>query len=275
MNLTDTYTLITGASGGIGKEFAIQLSAMGHKLILVGRKLASLEAVRAQLTGAQAAASLCLPCDLSVPGAAGRLHAECKARALDVGFLVNNAGIGLFGPAADMAESEVEAMVNLNVSSLSNLCSLFGADMQKLGTGSILNVGSFAGLNATPYFASYAATKSYVLAFSLALRAELKSSGVHVTCLLPGYVRTAFDGNAGIRNPAYLKFSESNSLSAAQVAAVGIRAAARNKAWTVAGARNKFAAALFSLLPRTVPPSIMKSFLDRLVHKPSSTGASE
>lgn len=272
---TDTYTLITGASGGIGKEFALRLSAQGHRLILVGRKLASLEAVRSSLTGPRAADAVSIPCDLSLPGAAGRLHAECASRGLSVGFLVNNAGVGVFGPAADMAESAVESMVNLNVTSLSVLCGLFGADMRRRGFGSILNVGSFAGLNATPYFASYAATKSYVLAFSLALRAELAPDGVNVTCLLPGYVRTAFDGNAGIESASYLKFSESNSLSAAQVAEVGIRAAARKKAWTIAGARNKFAAALFRLLPRTAPPTIMKSFLDRLVQNPRPSGASE
>lgn len=267
MTSTTGFALVTGASGGIGKEFALLLAAQGHALILVGRNAATLETVKASLKGPRAAESLVIPCDLSKPGAAGTLYAACSERGAAVSLLVNNAGWGLFGDCLSLPEGDVEAMVNLNVSALTNLCALFGKDMAARGSGAILNVGSFAGLNATPYFAAYAATKSYVLSYSLALRAELAGTGVSVSCLLPGYVRTAFDDNAGITNEAYKSFSRSNSLGADQVARLGLRALARRRAWTIAGARNKLAAAVFGLLPKTAAPAIMKPFLDKLVRK--------
>lgn len=201
------YALVTGASGGIGREFAVKLAAEGWAIILVGRNEGRLEAARASLSGANAAASVVLPCDLSTPGAAGRLYRACAERGLSVDLLVNNAGSGVFGDSLSLSPEAVEAMVNLNICALTNLCALFGRDMKARGSGRILNVGSFAGLNATPYFASYAASKSYVLDYTLALRAELSGSGVVVTCLLPGYVRTDFDDNAGIESEAYKKFA--------------------------------------------------------------------
>ncbi len=260
-----SYALVTGASGGIGKEFASRLAAEGWPVVLVGRNEARLQAVKAGLAGTSAAESVVMPADLSQPGAAERLHAECAGRGLVVDLLVNNAGSGLFGECLSLSTTGVEAMINLNVSALTNLCALFGADMKARGSGRILNVGSFAGLNATPYFASYAATKSYVFYYSLALRTELARSGVVVTCLLPGYVRTDFDDNAGIASDAYKKFSASNSMGAGEVAAVGLSALGRRRAFAIAGARNRFAAFLFGLLPRTTPPAVMKLFLDSLV----------
>jgi len=260
-----SYALVTGASGGIGKEFATRLAAEGWAIVLVGRNEARLQAVKAGLAGRRAAESVVLPADLSQPGAAERLHAACAGKGLVVDLLVNNAGSGLFGESLSLSAAGVEAMISLNVSALTNLCALFGADMKARGSGRILNVGSFAGLNATPYFASYAATKSYVFYYSLALRAELAGSGVVVTCLLPGYVRTDFDDNAGIASDAYKKFSASNSMGASEVAAVGLAALWRRRAFAIAGARNRFAAFLFGLLPKTTPPAVMKLFLDSLV----------
>ncbi|MBU0929114.1 MAG: SDR family oxidoreductase [Spirochaetes bacterium] len=259
------YALVTGASGGIGREFALRLASEGWAIVLVGRNEAKLLAVKAALSGANAAASEVVVCDLSVPGAAERLHATCAGKGLAVELLVNNAGSGVFGESLESSPAGVEAMVNLNVSALTILCALFGREMKARGSGRVLNVGSFAGLNATPYFAAYAATKSYVLNYTLALRAELRGSGVVVTCLLPGYVRTDFDDNAGVKSAAYKRFSSANGLGPEEVAAVGLAALEDGKAFAIAGARNRIAAFLFGLLPRTAPPAIMKSFLDRLV----------
>jgi uncharacterized protein len=261
-NLTG-HALVTGASGGIGKEFAIQLAAEGWPVVLVGRNEAKLAAVMESLGGQSG--HCVVPCDLSKPGAAEALHAACVRRGIAVDLLVNNAGSGLFGETLAHAPADIEAMVNLNVSALTNLCALFGADMKKRGAGSILNVASFVALNATPYFASYAATKSYVLSFSLALRAELGSSGVGVTCLLPGYVRTDFDDNAGIRSERYKRFSKANSLEPGIVARHGLLALKRGTAFTIAGGMNRCAAFFFGLLPRMAPPLIMKRFLDSFV----------
>lgn len=259
--------LVTGASGGIGAEFARALSREGWRLVLAGRNAERLESVRAGLQGPRAKEAIALQADLSEPGAGERLHRACREGGLEVDLLVNNAGSGLLGQSADLPPAALEAMAALNVTALTVLSSLFGRDMRDRGSGRILNVGSFAGLNATPYFAAYAATKSYVLSFSLALRAELKPRGVGVTCLLPGYVRTNFDAAAGIRSAKYLAFSERNAMDAADVAGIGLRALARGRAWTVAGARNMLAATVLGLLPRAAAPALMKASLDGLLAK--------
>ncbi|HOX49612.1 MAG TPA: SDR family oxidoreductase [Spirochaetales bacterium] len=259
--------LVTGASGGIGAEFARALSREGWRLVLAGRNAERLESVRAGLQGPRAKEAIALQADLSEPGAGERLHRACREGGLEVDLLVNNAGSGLLGQSADLPPAALEAMAALNVTALTVLSSLFGRDMRDRGSGRILNVGSFAGLNATPYFAAYAATKSYVLSFSLALRAELKPRGVGVTCLLPGYVRTNFDAAAGIRSAKYLAFSERNAMDAADVARIGLRALARGRAWTVAGARNRLAATVLGLLPRAAAPALMKASLDGLLAK--------
>jgi len=264
MEQSSTYALVTGASGGIGKEFALLLAAKGRALVLVGRNSGRLEAVKTELSGPRTAETVIIPCDLSEPGAAVRLHASCAEKGLVVDMLINNAGSGLFGQAIDLDPQGIESMVNLNISSLTNLCSLFGRDMRARGQGEILNVGSFAGLNATPFFASYAATKSYVLNYSLALGTELASAGIHVCCLMPGYVRTDFDANAGIESDRYKDFSQANSMGPTEVAKVGLDALARRRASVIAGARNRFAAGLMGLLPRSLPPRIMKKVLDQL-----------
>lgn len=259
--------LVTGASGGIGAEFARALSREGWRLVLAGRNAERLESVRAGLQGPRAKEAIALQADLSEPGAGERLHRACREGGLEVDLLVNNAGSGLLGQSADLPPAALEAMAALNVTALTVLSSLFGRDMRDRGSGRILNVGSFAGLNATPYFAAYAATKSYVLSFSLALRAELRPRGVGVTCLLPGYVRTNFDAAAGIRSARYLAFSERNAMDAADVARIGLRALARGRAWTVAGARNRLAAFLLGLLPRAAAPALMKASLEGLLAK--------
>jgi short-subunit dehydrogenase len=257
------WALVTGASGGIGREMAIQLSLSGWKLILVGRNAARLEETRLAL-GPAAGESVCLAADLSAPGAGRALYEDCARRKLEVELLVNNAGAGLFGESVDLAAEKVEAMLNLNILALTSLCSVFGKAMSARGRGLILNVGSLAGNFALPFFASYAASKSYVLSFSLALRAELRSSGVSVSCILPGYVRTAFDDSAGIASPAYRSFSEKNGMSASAVARAGLRAIARDKPYAIAGGRNKFAAAMSRLVPRSALPALAKPLLDRM-----------
>ena len=256
--------LITGASGGIGEEFARQLSRSGWETVLVGRNAARLEAVRRSLEGPGAAGSVALAADLSLPSAAEGLAAECGRRGLEVELLVNNAGCGLFGPGAGLPARDVEAMLRLNVIALTSLCAAFSARMIERGGGRILNVGSLAGDYALPYFASYAASKSYVLSYSLALRAELRRSGVGVTCVLPGYVRTGFDAAAGISSPAYLAFSEAAGMSARAVARAGLRALAADRPYSAAGIRNKAAAALGRLVPRSAVPAVAGAFLGRM-----------
>ncbi len=259
------FALVTGATGGIGRAFCARLARDGWAVALAGRDARRLAAASSALEGPRAGESATLVSDLSAPGAAEALKAECDERGIEVDLLVNNAGAGLFGPSVELPPDRVAAMVSLNVTALTCLCASFGARMAARGGGAILNVGSFAGNQATPYFASYAATKSYVLSYSLALRAEMAGTGVQVSCLLPGYVRTGFDEAAGIGSEKYRAFSRSNSLDADTVARIGLRCLAANRPYVIAGARNALAAFAFGLLPRSAPPVLMKSFLDRLL----------
>lgn len=261
----DGYALVTGATGGLGREFCSQLCAAGWKVILAGRDPKRLEAARAALAGPRADEAFCLAADLSESGAAERLAAECDKRGAEVSLLVNNAGFGLCGPSLELDPARVESMVSLNVTALTCLCAAFGRRMRERGSGAILNVGSFAGNQATPYFASYAATKSYVLSYSLALRAELAGSGVRVCCLQPGYVRTGFDEAAGVESESYKAFSRKNSLDAATVARVGLSCVARDRPYVVAGARNKVAAVAMGLLPKQAAPALMKGVLEKMI----------
>lgn len=258
------YALVTGASSGLGREFAKKLSAAGWKLVLVGRKAERLEETRQGLDGPEAADTVVLTADLSERGAAQRLYDQCRERGLEVELLVNNAGSGLFGRSAELPADKVESMLALNVLCLSSLCSLFGAAMAEKGSGSILNVGSLVGKYALPYFSSYAASKSYVLSYSLGLRSELKGYGVRVSCILPGYIRTDFDERAGIGSPKYRAFSARLGMSPESVAAAGLKSLSRGKAYAVAGGSNKIASALSYLVPRAAMPVLSKPFLDRM-----------
>lgn len=266
-HVSSDWTLVTGATGGIGAEFARQFAREGRKVVLVGRRQDRLETLAAELDPAGAGRAAWIKADLSAPNAAKELHAECARRGLAIDTLVNNAGSGLFGPATSLDAAGVESMLALNVTALTTLCGLFGADMAQKGRGAILNVGSVAGNAPMPYFAAYGATKAYVHAFSLALRAELAPAGVTVTCLLPGYVSTAFDDNAGIGSAAYRSFSSRNSMEAAKVAEIGIRALARGRALTVAGGSNRIATMGMRAMPRTLFPRVVKGFLDSLIAK--------
>jgi short-subunit dehydrogenase len=259
--------LVTGASGGIGREFALRLALSGWKLILVGRNEGRLDETRRAMDGKAGEDAIVIKADLSGRGAGIELHETCAKRGLVVELLVNNAGAGLFGLSADLSAEGVEAMLGLNVLALTSLCSLFGKDMRAKGSGRILNVGSLAGQFALPYFASYAASKSYVLSYSLALRAELRKAGVSVSCILPGYVKTGFDESAGIASPAYRAFSSAAGMGAAAVAVAGLRALALDRPYAVAGARNKIAAVLSMLVPRSALPAAAKPFLDRVTRE--------
>jgi uncharacterized protein len=256
------FALVTGASGGLGREFARQLAEAGWKLVLVGRNKDKLEETRNSLKGAHAGEVIIIQANLAEPGAAARLFDECRSRGLAIELLVNNAGSGLFGMSAELSNEKVESMLALNMLSLTSLCALFGKAMAETGSGRILNIGSLVGKFPMPYFASYAASKSYVLSYSLALRAELKRSGVSVSCVLPGYIRTAFDEMAGIESPAYRSFSTRNGMSAQAVAKAGLRLLERNRPYGAAGARNRFVSALSIIVPRSLMPVMTKPILD-------------
>lgn len=190
--------LVTGASSGIGAELARQLAGEGHNVVLVARRVDRLNALADELAGAHGIRADVLPADLGDPSARERFIDAVEHLDLHLAGLCNNAGFGgsgFFGRADVAREQE---MVRVNVDALHHLTGAFLPGMVDRGEGAILNVASLAAIQPLPMFATYAATKAFVLSFSEALHAELSGTGVSVTALCPGPVPTEFGEISGM-----------------------------------------------------------------------------
>lgn len=243
------WALVTGASGGVGKEIALILSEKKWNLVLVARSEDRLNQLKNEIAEKNNIDVKCLPCDLSKDNAARDVYNFCESEKIKINLLVNNAGCGLYGFSTDLGE-KVCGMLKLNILTLTQLCAIFGKDMAERKDGSILNIGSIAGNQPTPRFASYAASKSYVLNYSLALRHELSQFGVNVTCVQPGYIRTQFDNNCGIESEKYKRFSYKNGMSAQAVAKCAVKSVFAKRSYVRAGVVNKIAAFTSGLVPK-------------------------
>jgi len=235
-------TLITGASAGLGAEFARQCAGRGEALALTARRGDRLEALKAELGGEVHV----FPIDLAEPGAPARLVAAVEGAGLSVGTLINNAGFGAWAPFADLSAERQREMVDLNCGALTELTRLVLPPMLARRRGGILNIASVAAFMAGPGSAVYYASKAYVLSFSEALHHELKGSGVKVSALCPGPVRTEFAEVAGITIAAFDKMA----MPPGPVVRAGLRGLQRNKAVVVPGAFAKLAAISGRVAPR-------------------------
>lgn len=243
------WALVTGASSGVGREIAVLLAEKNWNLILVARSLNKLDALKEKLVVKNSVEVLTIKADLSTPDSAKGVFDVCTKKNIEVDLLINNAGTGAFGESVELGNSVVP-MINLNIITLTELCALFGKQMKNKRTGSILNVGSIAGNQPTAYFASYAASKSYVLNYSLALRNELSPYHVNVTCVQPGYIRTGFDDNCNITSEKYKKFSYNNGMTSSAVARCCVSSVLHKRSYVRAGFTNKAAAFFSGLIPR-------------------------
>jgi hypothetical protein len=204
-----------------------------------------------------------LALDLSTDGAAEELFAHCEAQGLSIDVLVNNAGYACYGDAVDLPLERVSNMLALNVVTLTKLSMLFGKQMKERGRGSILNVGSIAGMVPTARFAPYSASKAYVNAFSVALRAELAPFGVVVTCLTPGPVATNFSKAAGIDTfpgASRLKraFASGEASRPDAIAAAGYRGLREGRAHVLAGSLAWPSAILSRLVSQNILARLLK-----------------
>ncbi len=230
--------LITGASSGMGVEFARQLGRQGYAVVLVARRLERLEALASELS-AEGCSSAVIPADLSVPGAAQRLVSELDARGVAPDLLVNNAGVGLYGPVLGHAPERVGAMLQLNVVALTELALLLGRRMAERGSGAILNVSSTSSFQPDPWVAVYGASKAFVTSFSLALGEELSPQGVRVLTFCPGLTRTEFDAVAEVRAAMSADWMY---MSAEDSVKVALRALNGGRRLTIAGWMNRLVA---------------------------------
>ncbi|TCD01126.1 SDR family NAD(P)-dependent oxidoreductase [Pedobacter psychroterrae] len=244
------YALVTGASKGIGKSLAIQLAAAGYHLLLVSRSDKDLKELSALITDRYPVTALYLPCDLSENGACAKVADWCNGLGAELSVLVNNAGYGLFGNFDQIPLNGQSEMIRLNINAVVELTHLLLPMLKKQTQSYILNVASTAAYQAMPTLAIYAATKSFVLSYSRALRYELKDSVVSVTCLSPGPTETAFASRAGLDMLADL--AEKFNMQPDAVARIGLKGMFAKKTEIIAGFVNKISAFGAGLLPKSL-----------------------
>lgn len=190
------FALITGASNGIGLELAHLMAKRGHNLLLVARSAERLATLAGGLQSEHGVTVRHLALDLAAPGAAQALHQHCQSEGLVVSMLVNNAGYGDYKPVAQADARVLGDMLQLNVVTLTELSCMFAHDFKRQGYGRIANIGSTSAFQPCPGFASYGASKGYVMLFTEALHAELRGSGVSATVINPGFTDTGFNARA-------------------------------------------------------------------------------
>lgn len=239
-----SYAVVTGASSGIGLEFAKLLARDGYDLLLAARGEKALQQVARELAQEFDVSVDYVALDLSNPGSADTLWKKTAGRSVNV--LINNAGFGDYAAVIDANWQTLEPMIDLNIKALTRLSQLAATKMVKQGNGHILNLASMAAFFPGANMATYYATKAYVLSFSEALSVELKKSGVTVTALCPGPTATHFQKTAHAEN---ISIFRGTLPSAESVASYGYKAMQRGKVVAVPGLRNKLQASI--VLPRS------------------------
>jgi len=206
---TDKWALVTGASAGIGAEFARQLAARGMHLVLVARRKELLDELAAELHARHATRCETIACDLAQPGEIANLIAELERRGITIELLVNNAGFGIVGEVDDADLDRLLEMIRLNASAVVELTYRLLPGMLQRQSGAIVNVSSLSGFQPVAFMSVYAASKAFVLHFSEAIAEEVRRRGVTVLAVCPGVTRTAFFETAGA--PGWLQKHRSHS----------------------------------------------------------------
>jgi short-subunit dehydrogenase len=248
--------LVTGASGGLGFEFAKLLARDGYNLALVARSAQKLEENARSLRSQFGVKAEAIALDLALPDAAQRVFERIPS--CDV--LVNNAGFANNGAFARMSETEILEEIQLDVVTLTHLTRLYLPGMLERGHGRVLNVASTAGFLPGPNMAVYYASKAYVLSFSEAIAHEVRGSGVTVTCLAPGATATGFQERANMYSTILFRLPLAD---AAKVAKAGYEGMKRGKPVVVPGLMNKLVALSPKITPRRLLVAISGAAVKR------------
>jgi uncharacterized protein len=247
--------VVTGASSGLGAEFARLAAAEGAKVVLIARSRPELDLLAADINRLGRFAVV-FALDLSAHNAGEVIARKLETLDLYCHILVNNAGFALFGDAVELDRERQLAIIDVNVRAATDLMLRFLPAMVARGKGAVLNVGSIAGFAPGPRMALYFASKAYLLSISQALMREVRDSGVTVTCLCPGPIRTPFLDRAGADRVAL--FKSLRSLDAAAAARAGWDAMKAGRALCVPGIGNKIAVMATRLLPRAALLAIIE-----------------
>jgi uncharacterized protein len=252
----DRPALVTGASSGLGRALARGLARRGWNLVLSARRLDALERLAQELTRDHSVSVRALAADLARPGGADELADAVVAAGSEPGLLVNNAGVGSFGPWLEADPERELELIHLNVLAPTRLARRLAPLLSASGQGRILNVASVGAFVPGPRMAVYYATKAYLLSWSLALAEEWRGGGLTVTCLCPGPMDTEFQATAGFGREGTARFALTGVDA---VAEAGLRGVLAGRALVVPGLPNRLVAFAPRLLPRP--------WVARLVHR--------
>ena len=249
--------LITGASAGIGYALAEELAQLGAEVIITARRRNRLDELAGKIENLGAKAHVFVE-DLSLPESGTKLYDQIKTAGLSVDILINNAGYGRWGELTSFERDDYAKMLQLNVTTLTDLCHLYLPDMVAQGGGGIINVGSMASLSPVPYASVYSSSKAYVLMFSEAIRYEYQDKGINVMALLPGGTESECAKVATEKSEKltqrYQQREGSVSGAAMQtsqeVAIECLEAFEKNKQYALCGSRNRFLHAITRLMSR-------------------------
>ena len=245
--------LVTGASSGLGVDFARELAARGCNLVLVARREDLLRKHADEITARHGVRAEIIAMDLAERDAPQRLYDQLKTAGTQVDVLVNNAGYGLYGKFTELPWERERNMLELDIVTLVHMTKLFVADMVARKFGFMLQLASIGAYQPSPLYASYSAAKSFVLNFSVALNYELRGTGVHSTVISPGITATEFLKVSGQTPTLYQRLA---MMQSPEVARIGIAAMLKGRASVVPGFANKLGVFLPRLLPLNASAAI-------------------
>lgn len=253
MDAIKQRALVTGASSGLGVEFARVLARRGVDLALTARRRDRLEALAEDLRKTHGVDVVVFPADLASADGPRELFDAIQSAGLRIDILINNAGFGYFGPMLDQTVDQISEMVAVNVSALTTLTRLFAQSMKAQGGGFILQVSSYAALQPIPRYAIYSAAKAYVVALAQSLRHELRRSNVRVSVVAPGFMATEFHDVAHHKKTWMMKLT---TISSPGVARKAVNGMFKGKLLITPGAFYRFNNLLLRLLPRSAASAI-------------------
>lgn len=258
------FALITGATSGIGNGFAHALARDGKNLVITARNEIRLQEVKNELESKYSIKVKIISRDLSQPEASSKIFEFLKQEGVVLDILVNNAGFNVYGKFEDTDLQEEIKMMNLHVLAVTQMTKLFLKQRSRQADNMILNVASIAALVPGPMVSVHFATRAYILSFSQALSNELIGSDVHVTCLCPGPVKSAFFGRAGMTEVRLASGFPIKLMDAHTVASIGFNAMKKRKVIIVPGIRNKIIAFVATKIPRALAVRITRWLMERL-----------
>ncbi len=249
-------TLITGASSGLGKDYATEYAKAKQDLYLIARRIDRLSAIKEELERLYGIKVLIAQVDLADPKQLDDFLSSLDPE-LFINRLINNAGFGHHGPFEESGDLTIDGMIEVNIASLTALCAYVIPAMKAAKEGEILNVASMAAFTPGPYMAQYYATKAYVLSLSMALHEELKPFGIKVSALCPGPTHTEFGKVAAYKNDSGIQ--SALSMESLPVVRMSIKALEKNRSVAVPGTSNKVLRVLMKLIPKGLRAKVLKN----------------